>query len=235
MNPKKEQRQVIKLDSIEGYHPYSGAVLVRPVSKENITTKSGIILGINISTQYGEGTESHVADFTSTEGTVIALPLHQETEGYEIPNELIVGDHVWWSYRGTTLGVEIIVGKELYLLVEYFYMMAAKRDEEIIILNGFVLVEEIQQRRSDVIETITGIDKTRGIVRYMGQKRTYPDGSGFTDEIDIEIGDEVLIRKGSADIKTERQKYLSTFSDIPYRRLRRRDIIAVINSFEVES
>jgi hypothetical protein len=232
MNPK-EKRQRIDLPSIENYHPYSGMVLVKPISKENATTKAGIIVGFNTSTQYGEGAESHVADLTSTEGTVIALPLHQETEGYEIPNELEVGDHVWWSYRGTTLGVEIIVGKELYLLVEYFYMMAAKRDEEIIILNGFVLVEEIQQRRSDVIQTISSVDKTRGIVRYMGQKRIYPDGSGFTDEIDIEIGDLVLIRKGSADIKTERQKYLSTFSDIPYRRLRRRDIIAVINSFQL--
>ena len=232
MNPK-DKRQSINLSSIEGYHPYSGMVLIKPISKENAVTKGGILIGFLPEVQYGEGTESHVADLTSTEGTVIALPLHQQTEGYEIPNELIVGDHVWWSYRGTLLGTEIIVGKELYLLVEYFYMMAAKRDEEIIILNGFVLIEEIEQQKSDVIQTIAKTDKTRGIVRFMGQKRVYPDGSGFTDDIDIEIGDEVLIRKGSSDVKTERQKYLSTFSDIPYRRLRRRDIIAVINSFQL--
>jgi co-chaperonin GroES (HSP10) len=232
MNPK-EKRQRIDLPSIENYHPYSGLVLVKPISKENATTKSGILIGFLPETQFGEGTESHVADLTSTEGTVIALPLHQQTEGYEIPNELEVGDKVWFSYFGSIHGVDIWVGKELFRLIDYSYMIAARRGEQTIILNGFILLEEIETKKSDVLQTIAQTDKTKGIVRYMGTKREYPSGSFYTDDIDLEIGDEVLIRRGTPDVKLERAAYLSTFSDKMYRRIRRRDILAVLNSFSV--
>ena len=113
-------------------------------------------------------------------------------------------------------------------------MIAAKRGEEIIILNGFVLLEEVQEHKSDVLSTISSIDRNKGIVRFMGQKRIYPDGSLYTDDIDIEVGDTVLIRKGTPDVKMERAPYLATFSDKMYRRIRRRDILAVLTSFEVK-
>ena len=232
MNPK-EKRQSVKLNSIEGYHPYEGMVLIRTKSKENATTQGGIIMGFLPDVQFGEGAESHVADLTATEGTVIALPMHHKVEEYDIPNELEVGDRVWFSYFGSLHGVDVFVGDELFRLIEYSYMIAAKRDEEIIILNGFVLIEEIEKHKSDVIKTIAQTDKTRGIVRYFGKKREYPSGSQYSDDIDIFCGDEVLIRKGTPDVKMERAPYLATFSDKMYRRIRRRDILAVISSFEL--
>ena len=69
--------------------------------------------------QFGEGTESHVADLTATEGIVIALPLHHKVEEYEIPNELEVGDRVWFSYFGSLHGVDVFVGDEVFRLIEY--------------------------------------------------------------------------------------------------------------------
>lgn len=226
-------RQVIELDSIVGYHPYEGAVLIRPKSKENATTKAGVIIGFLPDTQYGEGEESHVADLTATEGDVIALPTHHFTPDYEIPNELMVGDHVWFSYRGALLGTEIIVGKEMYLLIDYQYLTAARRWDSVVILNGYILLEDVNEDTpSEVITMEVKQDKTRGIVRFMGQKRVYPQGSKYTDDIDLCEGDMVLLRKGTPFVKMERQPYLSTFSDKPYRRVNRRDIVAVINSFE---
>jgi hypothetical protein len=110
--------------------------------------------------------------------------------------------------------------------------VAARRGGEIIILNGYVLLEEVMEEKKDngiwsPVHKLTD----RGIIRFMGSKREY-DLPQLTDDIDIAIGDEVLLRKGAHIIPMERQKYLATFDDGKmYRRVKRSDIVAVINSF----
>lgn len=233
---KQEKRQVIKLESLDGWRPYKGMVLVKPVSKENATTKGGIILGFNTETQYGEGQGSHVADFAPTEGDVVLLPLiHSCGPDYYIPNELKEGDHVWFSYRGWVEGVDVIAGEQKLLLVPYSHMIAATRGEDTIMLNGYVLLEEMMEEvEPTALYVPEKVDKNRGIVRFLGGKRDYYD-SRFTDEIDIQVGDIVLLKRGGHNIPMERQPYLATFDNgTMYRRVKRRDIMAVINSFVVE-
>ena len=232
MGKNNEKRQEIYLDSLEGYRPYRGDVLVKPVSKDGATTKAGIIVGFQPDTKYVDEEGSHIADLAVTNGDVVALPIHHWTEGYTIDNELQVGDHAWFSYFASIHGTDVWVGRELYRLVPYSGMMAAKRNNEVIILNGFVLLEEVNKEDgSDVLWSPSSKDNTRGIIRYMGGKRKY-DSPNLTDDIDIEIGDMVLIRKGAPIVPFERQSYLATFDDGKlYRRVKRMDIAAVINSF----
>jgi co-chaperonin GroES (HSP10) len=231
---KNEKRQEIYLDSLEGYVPYRGLVLIKPVSKEGTVTKAGILIGFNPDTKYVEEEGSHIADMTITEGDVIALPLHHYTEGYTIPCEIEVGDRVFFSYFASLHGTDVWVRKELYRLIRYDGLVAAKRGNEVIILNGYVLLEAIEPKeKKEGIWSPAQVDRTRGVVRFMGQKRVY-DHPKLTDEIEIEIGDTVLLRKDCPVVPMERQKYLATFEggDKMYRRVKRGDIVAVINSFE---
>ena len=232
MAKNNEKRQEIYLDSLEGYRPYRGDVLVKPVSKDGATTKAGIIVGFQPDTKYVDEEGSHIADMTSTVGEVIALPIHHWTEGYTIENELRVGDTAYFNYFASIHGTDVWVGKEPYRLIPYSGMVARVRDGEIAILNGFILLEEVNKEDgSDVLWSPSSKDNTRGIVRYMGGKRKY-DLPNLTDDIDIEIGDTVLIRKGAHIVPFERQSYLATFDDGKlYRRVKRMDIAAVINSF----
>lgn len=231
---KQDKKQVIRLQSLEGWRPYKGYVLVKPKSKEGLTTEAGVIVGFNVDTNYGEGTESHVADLSPTEGEVLALPLiHYTGPDYYVPNEVEVGDHVWFSYRGSVQGIDVLVGKEQYLLVQYLHLLASRRGEETIILNGYVLLEEVEvETEPTVLEIAKKKDPNRGIVRYLGCRRNYYD-SRFTDEIDLELGDIVLLRRGGHNIQMERQPWLASFDEGKmYRRVKRRDIMAVLNSFE---
>ena len=234
MGKNNEKRQEIYLDSLKGYRPYRGHVLVKPVSKEGVTTKTGIIVGFQPDTKYVDEEGSHIADMTVTEGDVIALPLHHWTEGYTIDGELQVGDHAWFNYFSSLHGTDVWVGKELYRLIHYSGMVARMRDGEIAILNGYVLLEEVMEAKEDNgLWSPAHVMKDRGIVRFMGGKRDY-EHVALTDDIDIAIGDEVLLRKGCHVIPMERQKYLATFDggDKMYRRVKRSDIVAVLNSFQ---
>jgi hypothetical protein len=115
-------------------------------------------------------------------------------------------------------------------------MVARMRDGEIAILNGYVLLEEVMEAKEDNgIWAPAHVMKDRGIVRFMGGKRDY-EHVALTDDIDIAVGDEVLLRKGCHVIPMERQKYLSTFNggDEMYRRVKRCDIVAVLSSFITE-
>ena len=230
----KEKKRVIRINNIQDWRPYKGKVLIDPVSKEGATTEAGILIGFNVDTNYGEGKESHVADFTPTEGTIIALPLiHSCGDDYYMPCEVKEGDHVWFSYRGAVLGTDVIAGDKKYLLVDYQWLIAARREEEIKILNGFVLLEEIEEETGPTLLKLPKKkDQMRGIVRYLGGKRNYYN-SDKTDDIDIEAGDVVLLRKGMYNVPLERQPYLATFDGgKPYRRVKRGDIVAVLSSFE---
>ena len=233
MGKNNEKRQEIYLDSLKGYRPYRGHVLVKPVSKEGVTTKTGIIVGFQPDTKYVDEEGSHIADMTVTEGDVIALPIHHWTEGYTIDGELQVGDHAWFNYFSSLHGTDVWVGKELYRLIHYSGMVARMRGGEIAILNGYVLLEEVMEAKEDNgIWSPAHVLKDRGIVRFMGGKRDY-EHVALTDDIDIAVGDEVLLRKGCHVIPMERQKYLATFDggDKMYRRVKRSDIVAVLSSF----
>jgi len=233
MANNNEKRQEIYLDTIEGYRPYRGDVLVKPVSKEGATTKAGVIVGFQPDTKYVDEEGSHIADMTSTVGEVIALPIHHWTEGYTIENELCVGDTAYFNYFASIHGTDVWVGKELYRLIPYSGMVARVRDGEIAILNGFVLLEEVMETKEEngIWSPVHPL-KDRGIVRFMGGKRDYAL-SAITDDIDIAVGDLVALRKGCHVIPMERQKYLATFDggDKMYRRVKRSDIVAVLNSF----
>ena len=233
MAKNNEKRQEIYLDSIEGYRPYRGMVLIRPVSKEGATTKAGVIVGFDSDAKYVDEEGSHIADMTSTVGTVIALPIHHWTEGYTIENELRVGDTAYFNYFASIHGTDVWVGKELYRLIPYSGMVARVRDGEIAILNGYVLLEEVMEtKQENGIWSPARKLTDRGIIRYLGGKRVY-DLPALTDDIDLNVGDTVLLRKGAHVIPMERQKYLATFDDGKmYRRVKRSDIVAVLNSFQ---
>jgi len=232
---KNIQRQTIKLERVSDWIPYKGKVLIKIKDKEGATTRGGILIGFLPEVQYGEGTDSHVADLTATEGDVVALPLIHHTAGYDIPSEIKVGDHVWFSYVGSLHGIDVPTDIGLCRLIDYSALVASRSGGETKILNGFVLLEDCPSPdEPTAILMEKKRDLTRGVVRYLGEKRTY-DEARYTDEIELSVGDTVLLRKGLVDVKLERTPYLASFDGGKmYRRVKRRDIVAVLSSFEIE-
>lgn len=176
---------MIVLDTIEGFKPVNGFVLVGNPTK---TDKIGSLL---IDTSYKP--EDHVEIINE----VIAVPGTAKCSEWETDMQLQVGDKVWVSRLTIMKAEKIYVGEITYLKVPYESIILAKRGEEIIMLNGYVLLEPIQKAKikSDLIILAPSKEEhqDRGIVRYMGiPNKRYTDETQ-SDDCDISIGDRVLL------------------------------------------
>lgn len=151
---------------------------------------------------------------------------------FDTDMDLKKGDQVYFHYletinaksRGRIFDVE---GKK-YMMVRYDMIYFAKRDDDIIMVNGWVLVEPIEHEtlKSDIIHIPNSIqeNKQEGIVKHIGKPlRAYkmnPDVGEENDE--VHEGDHILF---------------TNFSNIPIEyklhetmgklfRMQRKDIIA---------
>jgi co-chaperonin GroES (HSP10) len=139
-------------------------------------------------------------------GQIIALPKKlkflNKPKGFGIEwtttIEAKVGDIAFWGIMEGANCPVLSVGDANYYLVNYGEIRLLKRGEEIIPVNGFVLLEEVIKEQEGIFiapESFKKTDKRRGIVRYLGKRnlRYYPD-EHQRDPVDIKVGDEVLFK-----------------------------------------
>jgi len=178
---------MIILDTIEGVKPTNGHVIIGNPTKTN---KIGSLL---IDTSWKP--EDHVEIINE----VIAVPLTAKCSEWETEMQLKVGDKVWVNRLTIIKAEKIQVGETTYLKVPYEMIILAKRGDEIIMLNGYVLLEPIHkaQIKSDTIILAPNKEEhqDRGIVRYMGiPNKRYTDEI-LSDDCEISIGDRVLLSR----------------------------------------
>jgi len=208
---------MITLDTIEGFKPLNNFVLLgNPTSTEKIG-------GLFIDTTYKP--EDHVEIINE----VIAVPERLKFNEWETEMQLKVGDKVWVNYLSIIKGERVQVGGEVYVLVPYEKIILTKRGDDIVMLNGYVLIEPVleETQQSGIIILLKQAKQAsqRGYVRHMGiHNKRYTDES-HTDEIDIKIGDMVGLKHGY-NSKLE-SSYHQTIGD--YWVVQRRNIVAAFD------
>ena len=151
---------MITIDTIEGFKPLNNFVLLgNPTSTEKIG-------GLFIDTTYKP--EDHVEIINE----VIAVPERLKFNEWETEMQLKVGDKVWVNYLSIIKGERVQVGGEVYVLVPYEKIILTKRGDDLVMLNGYVLIEPVleETQQSGIIILLKQAKQAsqRGYVRHMG-------------------------------------------------------------------
>lgn len=225
----------------------SNYVMVKLDPENNvIKTKSGLVLNIDISFE----PEKHMVLL----GEVTAIPTHlsYNKNGKYMPwkteMEIKKGDRVIMYYLAVQncLAKEqkryVREGKETSIFISYNNIYAVIRDNKIIPINGYVLVEHVEdpvwinkkkhyEEKNIEIPDLRKLSKTNctyGKIRYIGKAnkeyahKTLTDGS-----IDVKEGD-VIIMKKVRDIPLEYEYHAKLNNGRKLFRMQRHDILAIL-------
>jgi co-chaperonin GroES (HSP10) len=188
-------------------------------------------------------------------GQVYGLPSHLQYTGQ--PNrgmpwltdmEIRMGDKVILYYLSVINALKkensrfIIEGEDKYIFVPYNTVYAIVRGEEIIPVNGYALIEpvenpDITRTRERVkalgmeyVETGRKISNevTFGKIKYLGTaNREYVDENQSDRGVDVAVGDTVVIRK-TADVPLQYDLHQKVNQGVKLFRVQRRNIMAKV-------
>lgn len=173
---------------------------------------------------------------------------------WDVDMELQVGDRVWFNGLESSNAVEVVCEGTTYKLIPYQDIYCAKRStmenlrdffcdlvvfnegtlkrEEVIMPNGYVLLERVfLENKSKLAVSKQGeVDKTRGIIRFIGRPPKEYQRKEYCDIKDLEVGDMVLLAPNAPLFLLERTTALSTFDgDNLYWVTQRRRISMVLS------
>lgn len=225
-------------------------VLVKPdPGNDKVTLKNGMVLFLATS----HNKEQHAV----TCGTVVKLPkslTYFEDNGlynldFFTTQELKIGDRVIFHYMQTMVNITqdrmIEVDGEVYFLVYYDKIFCAMRGEEVIPVNGIVIVEadkgeSVLSGGLIIPEQFRKKSETTGTIRYIGTPLGgYNDFQHLGPDADEhKVGDKILFRSvDSVPLQFELHQSLDKGKTL--YRMRRKDILgnydrikAVIDNYE---
>ena len=108
--------------------------------------------------------------------------------------EIEEGDEVYFGKMASANAPLVVVGDDVYYLLNYGDLILRVRDGEIYPLNGYVLLESvIEETRIDglILEFGDFVNKRLGVVTHVGTPTSSHFGSKLVDA-DVEVGDEVI-------------------------------------------
>jgi hypothetical protein len=182
-------------------------------------------------------------------------PEDENSMPWDCDMELCEGDLVWTNPIESLNAVSLVCENKVYKLLPYSDLYCAKRsilikkttewdkdtmlpkdvrwyDEVVIMLNGYVLCEQVPRPKLSELD-ITNcdtIDKTRGVIAYLGKPNRTHKRPEYSDFLDLKIGDEVLFDKKYTPFLLERTLVAAKFSQEKlYWVIPRRRIVAVLN------
>jgi hypothetical protein len=225
---------------------------------EGIKSKGGIIIGFNTDWEFEDETDSHAGNLAEIYAKVYRCPpklYYERGDSLSMPwdcnMELQVGDTVFFNAIESRNSVEIVCEGKTYKLLPYQDLYCAKRTlwikkydiglgcdierwngTEVIMLNGYVLLERVYLENVSplAVSKDAGLDKTRGIIRYVGSSPKEYQRKEYSDIKDLEVGDMVLFAPNSPLFLLERTTALSTFDgDNLYWCVHRRRISMVLS------
>ena len=223
----------------------NGYVLIK-LDKENdsIKLKNGVELYLDISFEPEKN--------ATVTGTIWGMPSHLQYTGrpkdmpWETPMEAKIGDKCIIFYLSVINALKpsekryIIEGDDRYILIQYQYLYCLIRDGKIIPINGYVLIEQIEdpsitserERLSKlnmelvITEKRNSREVTYGRVKYVGTpNRQYVDSEHTDEGVDVGVGDVVLIRRTN-DIPLQYDLHQRVNEGKPLLRVQRRNLFA---------
>lgn len=145
---------------------------------------------------------------------------------FDVSMELKENDFIYFHYNVHAAaerdGLILREGKNLLILIPYDMIFLAIRNEKIIPVNGWVLIEPIKEEGSlMLIERRPS--QTKGVISHMGSPvRNYLAYPDETDDDFFKTGDTVLFRKNrSIPVEWSIHKSL----DKKYQKLQRKDLL----------
>jgi hypothetical protein len=223
-------RIIVREDSIERIVPCTNHLLVK-VDVVNCQKN-----GLYVASEEWDADGSTVTRF----GTVVSIPsefFHRKNGrefGMEWDTELEaqIGDVAYWGLMEGTDCAKILCKEDVYYLIDYSEVRVIVRGEEVIPVNGFVIVEEfVDGIKSDFLitpETAKKANHKKGIVKYVGKRNaSYYNGDESTcDPKTLNVGDTVLLQI-SAWTKLEDNRFSSLEKSLGYTQ--GRWIVAILN------
>jgi len=233
-------RQTLTREQLDnGVIPSNTVLVEMTYTTEGIKSKGGIVIGFNRDVEYDDESDSHAANLAEIYATVYKCPpklYYKRGDSLSMPwdcnMELQVGDTVFFNGMESSNAVEILCEGITYKLIPYQDIYCAKRGTEVIMLNGYVLLERVfLENKSELAVSKQGeVDKTRGIVRYVGRPPKEYQRKEYCDIKDLEVGDMVLLAPNAPLFLLERTTALSTFDgDNLYWVTQRRRISMVLS------
>jgi len=116
---------------------------------------------------------------------------------WETELDVKVGDTVYFGIMASANAESLQVGDDLYYLIHYSRFILRMRDNEITMLNGYVLLSEVIEKvrvTGLILDFGDHVDKKSGVVTHIGK----PNKSYYmTDAIDadVSVGDTVLFER----------------------------------------
>jgi co-chaperonin GroES (HSP10) len=236
--------QLVKYNNMEVRETLGNNVMVKLDAKNDyIETKSGLRLLLDTSFE----PEKHVVRV----GTVEALPRELQFKKeipWETEIELKLGDRVVMYFMAiqNCLSKEqkkyAQEGKDVYIFIKYHNIYAIIRGEEIIPINGYVLVEPIEDpewirlneqasKAGLIIPDMRKLSKTHityGKIAYLGKPNLRYSEKYKSDEYyDLKVGDEIIMKK-IRDIPVEYEYHAKMDGGRKLYRMQRHDILAVL-------
>jgi len=150
--------------------------------------------------------------------------------------EVEVGDMLWYNVMESRNAVAVECEGKAYKIIPYRDCYVVKREitpydqdgipwrfalltrtdvKFVVPLNGYVLLEPLYKENKSflAVDKKGEVDKTRGIVRFVGKPNKEYLNENYVDFLNLEVGDEVLLAPNTALWYLERKKYLSSFND----------------------
>ena len=233
-----EVTRVTRSELDNGIIPANYVLCHQFFESEGAKTKAGIIYGILTDLTYQDSENlkddsSHIADMAETALIVYKLPdrLYFDPDDnksmpWDTEMELEVGDMIFTNPIDALNAVTLECEGEYYKLLPYEELYVAKREywlskfdgkkaTKVIPLNGYVLLEPVYFETLSPLDVTSAerVNKTQGIVRFIGSCNKRYRQEDQTDLQDLKEGDVVQFEKKGVPWLLERTKYNNFFSE----------------------
>jgi co-chaperonin GroES (HSP10) len=236
--------------SIKDFKPLANRVLVKINQRFTDIVQLAPNVDIKIDTSFEP--EKH----TITYGTVVAVPdtLTYGPLAHHMPWETIcevnIGDKVYFTWDAiitafgkTNPGVVKVTGSsDIYIIMKYSQLTLKVVDDEIIMLNGYCLIEELKvsdlpkELQDETLKSKILLPKfverrksiMFGKVLKTGRENTKYDNDRYSDSVSVQVGD-LVVFEIFANVKVQSEIHNDLMGDKILYKIQRRHLIAVIN------
>lgn len=239
----------MQLNSISNIRPTVNRALIKiPYGNNKVRLSSGVEVNIDVTFNPGK----HVDVY----GEVVALPLSKisrqycgvemsEVLEYDNDIDIQIGDIVYFDYLTSLIALGLMADKDadegadidtmyinvdnsVYVFIRLDQIFLSVRGKEIIMHNGYLLVENVD-KKNDLCKYMIDkqIESNVGIVRYLGGCNRSYLSSRSCDTRDININDRVIFRDFNNQY-LENQLHISLLEGKGLYKMQRRSIVGKI-------
>lgn len=191
----KEEDHIEEIDDIRNYRPIHNKVVVKQLTDNTIKRIADVEIVFPTHVRIGKVAARNAVRY----GEVISVPEKYVSRGsgkyqtrWDTDIEIQPGDIVWCESTGLHKAERFVDDQgNLYYVVDYQHLVVAKRNGEVIMLNGRILLDLVEKPSKSLIHTSRHPTFICRVV-HTGSSNSNYRFPGFEDP-DIKVGDLVCI------------------------------------------